>query len=115
MTVKIPAGWTLAGLVAGLLAGWLLARTDIAKTVLEIAGPVGALCICRALQVTIVPLVAALLVLGISQMALAARAGAAARRMLSSVGVVLLLSGVIAALLTPLLAAHCFSAAEFGR
>jgi proton glutamate symport protein len=53
--------------------------------------------------VTIVPLVAALLVLGISQMALAARAGAAARRMLGWVVVILLLSGVIAALLTPLL------------
>ncbi len=102
VTVRIPAGWTLFGLVAGLLAGLVLARTTVSEEALAIAGPVGALWL-RALQVTIVPLVAALLVLGISQMALAARAGAAARRMLGWVFVVLLLSGVAAALLTPML------------
>jgi Na+/H+-dicarboxylate symporter len=102
VTVRIPAGWTLVGLIAGLAAGLLIARTDAAKPVLAFVGPLGALWL-RALQVTIVPLVASLLVLGISQMALAARAGAAARRMLGLVVVVLLLSGVIAALLTPFL------------
>ncbi len=102
VTVRIPAGWTLFGLIAGLSAGLLLARTSVAEPTLAFAGPVGALWL-RALQVTIVPLVAALLVLGISQMALAARAGAAARRMLAWVVLVLLLSGVISALLTPLL------------
>ena len=102
VTVRIPAGWTLVGLIAGLAAGWLVARTGAAKPVLAFIGPLGALWL-RALQVTIVPLVASLLVLGISQMALAARAGAAARRMLAWVFLVLLLSGVIAALLTPLL------------
>lgn len=57
----------------------------------------------RALQVTIVPLVAGLLVVGISQMALAAAAGAAARRMLGWVAAVLIFSGVSSVLLTPFL------------
>jgi Na+/H+-dicarboxylate symporter len=105
VTVRIPAGWTLAGLIAGLLAGLLIARTDAAKPVLAFVGPVGALWL-RALPVTIVPLVASLLVLGISQMAMAARAGAAARRMLALVFVVLLLSGAISAVLTPYLLGH---------
>jgi Na+/H+-dicarboxylate symporter len=100
--VRIPAGWTLAGLIAGLLAGVLVARTGAATPVLAFVEPLGALWL-RALQVTIVPLVASLLVLGISQLALAARAGAAARRMLSIVFVVLLASGAIAAVFTPFL------------
>jgi Na+/H+-dicarboxylate symporter len=102
VTVRIPAGWTLAGLIAGLAAGLLLARTDVSAQVLAVAQPVGTLWL-RALQVTIVPLVAALLVLGIAQMAQAARAGAAARRMLSWVAAVLLFSGLVSVLLTPLL------------
>jgi Na+/H+-dicarboxylate symporter len=102
VTVRIPAGWTLAGLVAGLALGLVLARTTVAEPVLAVAGPVGTLWL-RALQVTIVPLVAALLVIGIAQMAQAARAGDAARRMLSWVVVVLLLSGIVGALVTPFL------------
>lgn len=102
ITVSIPAGWTLAGLIAGLGAGVLLARTEVAEPVLAFAGPVGSLWL-RALQVTIVPLVAALLVIGIAQMAQAARAGAAARRMLGWVIAVLVTSGVIGVLLTPVL------------
>lgn len=104
VTVRIPAGWTLAGLIAGLLCGLLLARSPALDGVLAVAGPVGALWL-RALQVTIVPLVAGLLVIGISQMAQAARAGAAARRMLGWVFAVLLFSGVSSVLLTPLLLA----------
>ncbi|GGD99704.1 amino acid:proton symporter [Tsuneonella deserti] len=102
VTVRIPAGWTLAGLLAGLTAGLLVAQTGASDTVLAVAAPVGTLWL-RALQVTIVPLVAGLLVLGISQMAIAARAGAAARRMLFWVILVLFLSGIVAALLTPVL------------
>ena len=102
VTVRIPAGWTLVGLIAGLAGGVLLARTTISEPVLAFAGPVGALWL-RALQVTIVPLVAALLIIGIAQMAQAARAGAAARRMLGWVIGVLVVSGIIGALLTPLL------------
>jgi Na+/H+-dicarboxylate symporter len=102
VTVRIPAGWTLAGLIAGLATGILLSRTSALDEVLAVTGPVGALWL-RALQATIVPLVAGLLVIGIAQMALAARAGAAARRMLTIVGAVLALSGLMSAGLTPLL------------
>lgn len=81
VAVRIPAGWTLVGLVGGLAAGVLLARTAATEPVLAVTAPIGTLWL-RALQVTIVPLVASLLVIGIAQMAQAARAGAAARRML---------------------------------
>lgn len=102
VTVKIPAGLTLAGLVAGLAGGLLLARTPMADAVLTVSAPIGALWL-RALQATIVPLVAGLLVIGISQMALAAQAGAAARRMLGWVAGVLVFSGLTGVLLTPYL------------
>ncbi len=102
VTVKIPAGLTLGGLIGGLVAGLLLARTPMIDDVLMVSAPVGALWL-RALQATIVPLVAGLLVIGISQMALAARAGAAARRMLGWVAAVLVFSGLTGVLLTPFL------------
>ena len=102
VTVRIPAGWTLAGLVAGLTAGLLLARSPYSESVLAASGPIGALWL-RALQVTIVPLVAGLLVIGIAQMAQAARAGAAARRMLGWVVGVLLFSGICGVVVTPFL------------
>lgn len=102
VTVRIPTWWTLAGLIGGLAVGLLLANTAALNSVLMVSAPVGALWL-RALQVTIVPLVAGLLVVGISQMAQAARAGAAARRMLGWVFAVLLLSGVTSVLLTPFL------------
>lgn len=102
VTVRIPTWWTLGGLIGGLLAGLLLARTPLVESVLIVSEPVGALWL-RALQVTIIPLVAGLLVVGISQMALAARAGAAARRMLGWVFAVLLFSGVSSVLVTPFL------------
>lgn len=102
VTVRIPTWWTLAGLVGGLAAGLLLARSPVIDDVLMVSAPVGALWL-RALQVTIVPLVAGLLVVGISQMAQAARAGAAARRMLGWVFAVLLFSGIVGVLFTPFL------------
>lgn len=102
VSVRIPAGWTLAGLIAGLLTGIVVARTSMLDEVVAVSAPVGALWL-RALQATIVPLVAGLLVIGISQMALAARAGATARRMLLIVAAVLAFSGLMSAFLTPLL------------
>ena len=104
VTVRIPTWWTLAGLIGGLIAGLLLARSPLLDPVLTVSAPVGALWL-RALQVTIVPLVAGLLVVGISQMAQAARAGVAARRMLGWVFAVLLFSGVSSVLVTPMLLA----------
>lgn len=102
VTVRIPAGWTLAGLIAGLATGLLLASSSALDSVLAVSAPVGALWL-RALQVTIVPLVAGLLVVGIAQMARAASAGAAARRMLMWVAGVLVFSGASSAIVTPLL------------
>lgn len=104
VTVRIPAAWTLAGLIAGLGAGLLLARSPVIEPVLAISEPVGTLWL-RALQVTIVPLVAGLLVIGIAQMAQAASAGAAARRMLGWVFAVLVFSGTMSVLFTPVLLA----------
>ena len=74
VTVRIPTWWTLAELIGGLIAGLLLARSPLLDPVLTVSAPVGALWL-RALQVTIVPLVAGLLVVGISQMAHPPRRG----------------------------------------
>lgn len=104
VTVRIPTWSTLAGLIGGLAVGLLLARTTMLESVLMVSAPIGALWL-RALQVTIVPLVAGLLVVGITQMALAASAGAAARRMLGWVFAVLVFSGVSSVLVTPALLA----------
>ncbi|MGN6498101.1 MAG: dicarboxylate/amino acid:cation symporter [Tsuneonella sp.] len=100
--VRIPAGWTLAGLVAGLALGLVLANTAAIAPVLAVAQPLGTLWL-RALQMTIIPLIAALLVLGIAQMAQAARAGTAARRTLGWIFAVLLLGAITTCLLLPLL------------
>lgn len=102
--VSLPVWWTFAGLVAGLAMGTALSGTDLLDAALVVAGPVGTLWL-RALQMTIIPLVAALLVMGISHMAQAARAGAAARRMLLWVFVVLVAGGIASALCMPLLLA----------
>lgn len=102
VAVRIPTWWTLAGLIFGLAGGLLLARSSVLDQVLAVTAPIGALWL-RALQVTIVPLVAGLLVIGIAQMVRAARAGAAARWMLGLVATVLLFSGISSAIVTPLL------------
>ncbi len=92
--------WTFAGLVGGLLVGMFLSGTTFIDNVVEWTRPVGTLWL-RALQMTIIPLVAALLVLGIVQLASAAKAGAAARRMLLLVFGVLVAGGAITAALLP--------------
>ncbi|WP_427964595.1 dicarboxylate/amino acid:cation symporter [Altererythrobacter sp.] len=102
--IRLPVGWTFAGLVAGLVLGMLLSANASIELVLAVTEPVATLWL-RALQMTIIPLVGALLVLGITQMAQAARAGAAARRMLGLVFAVLILSGLIAAIFMPMLLA----------
>lgn len=102
IAVRIPAGWTLFGLIAGLSLGLVLAGTPAIEPVLAVAEPVGKLWL-RALQMTIIPLVAALLVMGIAQMAAAARAGAVARRTLGWIFAVLALGGLASITLMPLL------------
>ena len=100
MPIRLPVVWTFAGLVGGLLAGMLLSGSAVVDDIIVWTRPVGILWL-RALQMTIIPLVAALLVLGIVQLVSAARAGAAARRMLTLVFAVLIAGGVITAAILP--------------
>jgi len=98
------AGRTLTALVAGLLLGILGARfaAGWAEAAVGIAAPVGTLWL-NALQMTIVPLVVALLITGIAASAEAARAGRLATRALVLFVVLLWCSALVAAFLTPLL------------
>ena len=98
--IRLPVAWTFAGLLAGLLLGVLLSGTAAIDGIVAWTRPVGMLWL-RALQMTIIPLVAALLVLGIVQLASAARAGAAARRMLLLVFALLIASGIVTAAFLP--------------
>jgi len=99
--IRVPGLLTLAGLVAGLVLGLLLAEADILPPLIAIAEPVGTLWL-QALKMTILPLVAGLLFTGIVETAAAARAGAMARRTLGFIAGLLALSTVIGALLMPL-------------
>ncbi|MFX5789445.1 cation:dicarboxylase symporter family transporter, partial [Acinetobacter baumannii] len=76
---QVAAGWTLAALLGGLAGGLALAFYAPATLPLVLAAsqPVGDLWL-RALQATIVPLVAALLFTGIVQTVATASAGALA-------------------------------------
>ncbi|WP_225009646.1 dicarboxylate/amino acid:cation symporter [Novosphingobium percolationis] len=101
---QVSALWTFAALAAGLLGGLALAfaAPNALPAVLAVAEPVGDLWL-RALQATIVPLVAALLFTGVVQTVATASAGALARR---SLGLFLLVLGFSAAMsltVTPLL------------
>lgn len=102
--IRVPAGWTFAALIGGLLAGLALRGTEWAAPALAVAGPVGALWL-RALQMTILPLVAALLFTGVVQTVAAARAGAMARRTLALFALVLAAGTLFAALALPQLLA----------
>jgi len=64
-------------LIAGLVLGWAIADSAFFDSIAKPVKLVGTLWL-RALQMTIIPWVASLVVLGISQMAQAARAGASA-------------------------------------
>ena len=102
MPIKpVPAGWTLAGLVGGLLLGLALHGSTAMQQLLSITTPLGALWL-RALQMTIVPLVVSLLFTGIVQTVAAASAGAMARRSLGLFAMVLVLGGAMSAIVMPL-------------
>src|SRR6478735_3696150 len=103
-TLTLPTGWTFAALAAGLALGWALAGGRAIAPLLALAGPVGTLWL-RALQMTIIPLVAALLVTGIARMVATARAGAMARRTLAWFVAVLAAGTLLAAVATPALLA----------
>lgn len=100
--LRLPARLTFLALVAGLALGWALSGSAASGPVLALAGPIGTLWL-RALQVTIIPLVAALLVNGITRMVATARAGAMARRTLLAFGAVLAAGTLFAALAMPAL------------
>jgi Na+/H+-dicarboxylate symporter len=100
--IRVPAGWTFAALALGLIAGLLLRGTSAEESVLGFVKPIGTLWL-RALQMTIVPLVAALLFTGIVQTVAAARAGALARRTLGLFAVLLTAGGLFTVLAMPLL------------
>ena len=104
LAIRLPVWWTFCGLLAGLALGALLAGSAVIDPLLAVAEPVGAMWL-RALQMTIIPLVAALLVMGIAQMAQAASAGRTARRMLLFVFGVLLFGAVATVIAMPALLA----------
>ena len=100
--LKLPVGWTFGGLVAGLVLGLLISGGAVTESVLEFTDTIGSLWL-RALQMTIIPLVAALLVTGIARMVETARAGVMARRTLGLIFVVLASGTLLAAFAMPLL------------
>lgn len=100
--LKLPVWWTFGGLAAGLVLGALLGGSRLEAPLLQVTETVGSLWL-RALQMTIIPLVAALLVTGISRMVETARAGAMARRTLFFIFAVLAAGTLLSAVATPLL------------
>ncbi len=102
VAIRLPVTLTFAALVGGLLAGIAGAAAGAPGALSDIAALVGGLWL-RALQMTIIPLVAALLVLGLVQMILAARVGTAARRMLAVMVAVQLAGGAFTSVAMPLL------------
>ena len=100
--LKVPALWTFVGLAAGLALGLLMGGSAALAPLLSVAAPLGTLWL-RALQMTILPLVAALLVIGINTMVDTARAGPMAARTLASFIGILAAGTVFAALVMPAL------------
>ena len=99
--IRLPVLATFGALVVGLGLGVALSAGGLSAQVTETIALVGTLWL-RALQMTIIPLVASLLVLGLAQMVDAARAGAAARRFVALVLAVAVAGGVFTALVLPL-------------
>jgi Na+/H+-dicarboxylate symporter len=93
----------LLSLVIGLVLGFAAWKwtPDFARAAANLADPIGTLWL-NGLRMTIVPLVVALLVTGIAQTAEAARAGAIAGRALAWIVVLMTLSAIAGAILTPL-------------
>ena len=102
VSIRLPVALTFAALIGGLVAGMAGAALGVPQWPQDIAALIGGLWL-RALQMTIIPLVAALLVLGLVQMILAARVGPAARRMLAVMIAVQLAGGAFTAIAMPAL------------
>ncbi len=93
----------LLGLILGALVGLLLAWLDpaLATRAADIAQPIGRLWL-NALQMTVVPLVLALVIVGVSATRDAAASGRIARRALVTFALLLAGGGVFAALSAPM-------------
>ena len=102
VAIRLPVALTFAALIAGLLAGIAAGLLGAPAMIGEIAGLIGGLWL-KALQMTIIPLVAALLVIGLVQMIYAARVGTAARRMIAVMVVVQLAGGAFTSVVMPML------------
>lgn len=102
VTIRLPVVATFIALILGLAIGVMLSNGATPQWIQDIVELIGKLWL-RALQMTIIPLVASLLVLGIAQMIAAARAGAAAVKFLALVFAVLIAGGVFTAMVMPLL------------
>jgi Na+/H+-dicarboxylate symporter len=100
--VRVPAGLTLGGLAGGLVLGLLLGGSAWAADLLKWSSTLGGLWL-KSLQMTIVPLVASLLVIGIVRTIAAAQAGAMAKRTLGMFFAILASGTLMAALVMPLL------------
>ena len=100
--VRVPAGWTLGGLALGLAIGVALSAQDGAPGLVAAAEWLGGLWL-RGLQMTIVPLVVALLVMGIVRTIAAAQAGRMAAWTLAQFAAILLAGTLMAALVMPVL------------
>lgn len=100
--IAIPARLTFAALVIGLVGGAAARGTLLAAPLQSIAEPVGALWL-RALQMTIVPLVAALLFTGVVRTVATAQGGAMARRTLGLFFGILAAGALFAVIAMPLL------------
>ena len=101
---QVPAMWTFIGLIGGLAAGLAIAflTPDSLPVVQTWVQPIGEMWL-RALQATIVPLVAALLFTGVTQTVAMASAGKMARRSLGMFLGFLAFSAGMAIVVTPLL------------
>jgi hypothetical protein len=100
--IQVSTGLTLGGLGAGLLAGLAAERWPGLTPLRMVIEPVGALWL-KALEMTILPLVSALLVVGVVTMMAAASAGRQAMRTLGWIFGLYFASAGIAAVAMPLL------------
>lgn len=98
--IRMPTWLTLGGLLAGIVLGTASRGTAGESWIELVLSPIGTLWL-NALQITIVPLVASLVITGMMHMARAAQAGRMAALTLGTFAVILVTGAVMAAFLTP--------------
>lgn len=110
------AWWVLLGLLFGALSGWLLSRMNpaLATQAADIAAPIGKLWL-NALQMTIVPLVMSLLIVGVAQASDAAASGRVARRTLVWILILATSSAALTAVLAPVILSWFPHSAELSQ